>query len=237
MIATFLVLACIVVVTALVFSQEKQTPKREPSQTSRTTRSAKPLDTPECRTAVHEAGHTIAAWMCSAVNKMELMTVEHKDGGRVSYTIHSADTPNGLWCLLVILLSGIAAEISVYGRTRAAPASSDLIKSREIAAELVEKDCLIPPWKVPDRGRTLHFEDMYASPLSSSEAIVLKRAYHMAHAVLSSHEKAHQRVVSMLLTKKSVGEADVEVILGTRAFTRFVGIIRPTFVMPKSKRE
>ena len=193
------------------------------------------IATPECRMAVHEAGHAVAAWACTYVTEMTVATIETKTGGVVEYMIHSTEKPDGMWCELVITFAGVAAEAWVHGKASSMAAESDLLKVRALAKKLADH-AVSPPW-TPLDGSTPSFEKLYKNPLEDAELEVLKHGYRMArHVVRSSDHRFHHMVV-LLLTKKTVRESDVENVLGHRVFTKLSGLFsRPAFVVPKYRK-
>jgi len=186
-------------------------------------------DTPECRIAVHEAGHAVAAWSCTCVTGMIIATIETETGGVVEYTIHSSETPDGMWCLLTITLAGVAAETFVHGKAGTLSSETDLIKARKLAEQIAAKGWA-SPWKL--EGEVPKF-DIYDPPLKPQEVEVLQHSFRMAKHIVRAHDRQFHRMVVLLLTHKTVRESDVENVLGRRNFTKVMGLVRPTFIVPK----
>jgi len=197
------------------------------------------IDTPECRCAVHEAGHAVAAWSCVCVTRINVATIETDDGGLVEYMIHSTEKSDGMWCWLVIILSGIAAENFVHGKARSTSSYRDFERALGVAKQLAVQGTS-PPWK-PLTGSVIPFARIYASSLDPKEIEVLEQGYQMARYVVRSHGHRFHRIAALLLTHKTVREVDVEKVLGRRHFTVLAGLlsnpfgIRPSFVIPKSR--
>ena len=215
----------------IIYWKSMSKPELQPEPVS--TEQAKAfIDTTECRMAVHEAGHAVAAWACTYVTEMTVASIETKTGGVVEYVIHSTEKPDGMWCALVITFAGVAAEAFVHGKASSMAAESDLLKARALAKKLVDR-AVPPPW-TPLEGSTPAFEKLYKNPLEAAEIEVLKHGYRMAR---HSGQQFH-RMVMMLLTKKTMRESDVENVLGGRTFTKFSGLFfRPAFVVPKHPRK
>src|SRR5512135_1371612 len=57
------------------------------------------------RAAVHEAGHTVAAWCCTQVQDLRSVTIEHKEGGVTEFWAYTRETPESHWCDIVINLA------------------------------------------------------------------------------------------------------------------------------------
>jgi ATP-dependent Zn protease len=142
-----------------------------------------------------------------------------------------------VWCDIVIHLAGMAAEIAAYGRTRSGGCSSDLTRARNLARVLHAKGKTQPPWKILERKHTLSFDKIIVD-LDPQHGQILRDAYHMAHAILEAHGNKFYKVVSVLLTRKTASAADIESVLGPRAFVKVMGVpvaagwFKPTFILP-----
>lgn len=222
------VAACAIPVAMLwrrVFVADAETPPevRVPGAAS--------VDTQECRLAVHEAGHAVAAWCCTLVAEVTVATIEHKgkdwSGGLVNYSYYGTDWLEGRWCKLVIALAGVAAEAMVYSRWRTSGSEIDLAQALAIAEDLagVAGGKIDPPWRrlggneaagsAPDLARA------FKTKPSAAAAENLEEGYRMARRVLRSHGGAFFKVVSMLLAKKSTSKTDIEALLGKRYYATF----------------
>jgi len=163
------------------------------------------------RCAVHETGHALSAWCCTLVDSIESVTIERSDGGRVSYLHNSHVTPEDIWCSLVIILSGVAAEIIEYGVIRSAESESDLQKSLDFAKDLATRGSVKSPWGTKSREKTL----------------------------IEAHGTEFHKIISVLLSKKTIGQSDLEKVLGSRSFINIVrspislGIFKSGFVIPR----
>ncbi len=191
------------------------------------------IDMPEYRCAVHEAGYAVAAWSCTCVTKMNIATIETEDGGLVEYMIHSTDKSDGMWCWLVIILSGIAAENFVHGKARSTSSDRDFERALGVAQQLAAQGAS-PPW-TPLTGSVIPFAQIYKSSIDPKEIKVLEHGYRMARHVVRSHGHRFHRVAALLLTHKTVREVDVEKVLGRRHFTKLMGLMRPSFIVPKTR--
>jgi ATP-dependent Zn protease len=191
----------------------------------------------ENRAAVHEAGHTVAAWCCTQVHDLRSVTIELKEGGLTSFWSYDNDTPESRWCDIVINLAGLAAEIAAYGKFRGAECESDLNKARQQAKHLAAEGLLTPPWKAPKRRRKFSFDKVFHA-LDPNQARILAEAYDMAHQILEAYGNSFHRLVSMLLTRKTASATDLEAVLGPRAHVKLIGIpvavgwVKPNFILP-----
>ncbi len=189
------------------------------------------------RAAVHEAGHTVAAWCCTLVPSVDRVSIETATGGVTEYTHYDEDSSEGIWCCIVINLAGLAAEISAWGKMRSGECESDLQKALKNAKKLVEDGSIKPPWKITPRSSSLKFEKIFQE-LDEVHGQILSDGYHMAHAILEAHGNRFHKVVSILLTKKTVKSEDLEPVLGKRTFIKIAGLTsaagwaRPTFIFP-----
>lgn len=188
------------------------------------------LDTQECRTAVHESGHAIAAWSCSIVHNVSMTTIEAAHGGSVKFSMSLVKTDDAAWCMLVISLAGMAAEAMVYPKSHARAAQNDLVAARKLSRQLAGST---PPWPSTSLFQVMPFDRMYKEPLSPAELLVLNHGYRMAKHVLKAHGGTFYKLIALLLKQRSASEEDVKKLLGGRAFVRIVGMMRPTFVLPK----
>jgi len=171
-------------------------------------------ETRETKTAIHEAGHTIAAWFCTFIDDVKSARIE-ANGGEVRHS-SSAFGADFTWCRMVIALAGVAAEAKVYKRWRSGEAKEDLMRVREFATKVVGTK---PPWGVlfaPPQG----FESVYKSPLSSDESHVIRSAYAMARLLLDKHEIRLYRCAGLLLHRRKITSSDLTAALGSRGFLR-----------------
>jgi len=186
------------------------------------------VDTQECRLAVHEAGHAVAAWCCTLVSDVTVVTIEAKakdlgaglESGLVNYSYYAIDWADGRWCKLVIALSGVCAEAMVYSRWRTTGSERDLAQALQMAESLADGSS--PPWQrlgvtsgaVPNLARAFKVKP------TAAVAENLEEGYRMARRVLRSHGGAFFKVVSALLAKKSTSRADLEAALGGRYYAK-----------------
>ncbi len=188
------------------------------------------IDTQECRLAVHEAGHAVAAWCCTLVAEVSFATIEHKnkewEGGLVGYKFYGLDWMEDRWCKMVIVLSGVAAEAMVYSRWRTTGSEDDLTRALKFAESIaLAKNPVDPPWQrlsegeaagsVPDLARA------FKTKPSTAAIANLEEGFRMSRRVLRSHGSSFFKVVSMLLAKKSTSQADIEALLGNRYYVTF----------------
>lgn len=187
-------------------------------------------DTPKVRTAVHEAGHALAAWRCSNVVEVRCVTIDGPSGGFVDYSAPPPRSADELWCQIVIILAGIAAELAVYRTTRSGPAERDLRFARRRARMLAALGKPAPPWTPRAKPPAQRFESLYEHPLSDDEAAVLRIGYDKARLLIRDSHAQHSRLVALLLHQRTLDHAAMRVLFGSRAWVRLIGIVRPRFL-------
>jgi ATP-dependent Zn protease len=176
---------------------------------------------------VHEAGHVLAAWLCSHTYDIGA-TVVDPQGGRATYSIsgHDRDASSIAWASLVIDLAGVAAEIVVFGRFRTGTVYGDLSSARVHARGIgpVEVDRLPPPYRP-----VLPFTLMYSPVLTDDEERVLGAAYQQAKGLVTSNAQRFYRLVALLMTFRTATEAQIGIALGSRIpvlLLRRIGLFR-----------
>lgn len=167
----------------------------------------------DSRTAIHEAGHVVAAWYCHSVEDVTSAYI-NEDGGRVKYATHGDVA--AVWCQATVALAGIAAEARVYKRWRSGEMRSDLARARTLVGAVAGEP---PPWPETETP-VLPFETAYEPALTPEEARSVRRAYAMARRVVAAHEARLYRVAGLLLHRRTIGSADLALALGSRAFIR-----------------
>ena len=213
------------------------------------------IDTPECRLAVHEAGHAVAGWCCTLVGEVTVATIEDKSGGFVRHSYYAIGGPEAEWCEMVISLAGIAAEAMVYSRWRTAGSEGDLSRALALAKSIDARGQESLPW---DRlgfaaGPVPDFTKMFKAELPTAVLENLEEGYRMTRQVLRSHGSRFFKMVTLLLTKRAVTRFDMERALGKRHFetliavgTRLESVInqngkperfKPRFVLPLRRRK
>lgn len=194
-------------------------------------------DTVECRHAVHEAGHAVAAWCCTHVGEVTLASIEAEDGAFIEYTTLKAQEPAVAWHMLVIHLAGVAAEAMVYTRSGDRTHATDDFKRAIERVHMIGSHPL--PWTDP-RGPSIDFRKIYVNPVPSDEHIrTLEAGYRMARHVVRRHRGDYYRLVSMLLTKRTASQADIARVLGRRILPQLLHpfglVLEPKFVLPRRR--
>jgi ATP-dependent Zn protease len=189
---------------------------------------AKILHNQEVIAAVHESGHAITAWYCTAVDDVHTVSIDSgiKAGnGHTRYVIWNVDSDSVKWCDIVIVLAGLAAEIKEYKTFNSAGSSSDLMRARDLAASLKNKK---PPLGELD-GKSPPFKKIIKN-LSDTEALVLSKAYVKAKEVILNHEKEYNRLICALIAKSLMNKSELIDVLGSRNNMKRWSLIRYMFL-------
>jgi hypothetical protein len=216
------------------------------------------------KTAVHEAGHLIAAWYCTEVALVEYVTIaaDKERLGHLRYQLTSH--PRSHHCRAVSAMAGLAAELLIYRTMRAGPCRSDLLEAR--------MDLREPwPWREDERRETrdqstegekerrsegektereersqkrlrrglLPFEKIFVVPPSENEFETLSQAYGLAKRLLVHYHREHETVTMALLRETTLDTKQLERVLGKRGFLwRFWRrLLDPGFILPSDQRE
>ena len=211
--------------TLLVQFWREKTGKLKPAPVEMPVEPAKPFSrTHETQAAIHEAGHTIAAWFCAFVADVKSVHIAVSTHGGASGETHyqgDLSAHRAQWCYVVIALAGIAAEAKVFKRWHAGKASTDLLRARELATSVVGTKA---PWKALDAPEQ-RFELAYEPALTAGEVQTLRQAYVMARLLLDKHEVRFYRCAGLLLHRRKVSSTDLTAALGSRSFTKLAAML------------
>lgn len=178
--------------------------------------------------AIHEAGHAVTSWACTMVAHVRRVSIDNDrfegiDPEWRAYTLRTdyrltSSEADRTWCELVIHLGGIAAVARVRGRVSTAPFRIDLQHARECARKILSLGSADPPWhRLGAFDKRLPFDAMFAD-LSEGERTVIERGYFKARAVLGQHQVRLSKLISALLTRRTLREVDIDAVLGPRTF-------------------
>ncbi|HVI40088.1 MAG TPA: hypothetical protein VM577_05470 [Anaerovoracaceae bacterium] len=185
-------------------------------------------DTDEFRVAVHEAGHAVAAWFCTAVARVNEVTIESPTGGHVKYEYHHSRFKENDWCNLVICLAGMAGEAVIYKRVRSGPASKDLAEARQMVAHIINAGWQDPPWEVEESSMPFH--KMFKDPLSETENRILQQAFQYSKELIWSKIKVHHQFVVLLLKDRTLNRDELIDHFGDREFSFLGNCFRACFM-------
>ena len=173
----------------------------------------------ETQTAVHEAGHVIVAYCCSAVKNIVSVSIvpdlNKKDSGITHIEFNSP--PN--WCDVIIALSGMVGEIITYGTCSYGAIEKDLIMAKRITKKLLLRK--VPfTFDVP-ASQSVKFIGAFED-VEPEEAMMLEISYRMArHIIVSQQDKFH-RLIALLLHHKICNESQLSSVLGSRIHLKLI---------------
>lgn len=184
------------------------------------------------RVAVHEAGHAVAAWFCTAIAAVDRVTIDPAPaaalglgtnditGGHVAHRMARLD--NWRWCAAVVDLAGFAAEAMVFDSVQTLPSARDLTDARDNV-----RACggLSYPWPTPDVSGP-EFASYFVEPPSTAEVAGLAKAYYTArHVVLATHGSDLRRLANALRRRRYITEPGLVGLLGSRKMLHTIGLL------------
>ena len=187
-------------------------------------------DTLVAHLAVHETGHLVVLWACTATEAIGPIWIDPNatTPGAVAGTVvagvvttepdlGSAEDSACLWCHLVVLLAGVASEALVFGGV--VGQRGDVERALVVAETLVAKG-FEPP-------RTV-----WSGSIGSVESplVLVEAAFLQAWSLIEKCGPRFDEVVRLLLEKGSLEESDLTPILGERLSTKALGKSESTFV-------
>jgi ATP-dependent Zn protease len=169
---------------------------------------------------VHEAGHTLLAWHCTAVADVLLVNVRANASGGPGGFVRNAwmtagPQPATNWCRLVVALGGFAAEMMVMQRASSGPSREDLLEAAALCRAIVRAGGAEPPWPAP-REREIAFERAFAEEMSGAELAVMRAGYATARDLLARRAESLTRLVVFLLRKPVARGDELAEVLGHR---------------------
>lgn len=183
------------------------------------------------KTAYHEAGHALIAWLCEGADRVHKVTVIPR--GRalgVTQTLPEEDKMNiaesELKVRLAFMLGGRAAEKLVYDE-HSAGAENDLERATSLARRMVTKwgmsDTLGPvSYKLSDEdpflGREMHqqrqFSEATMEKIDAEVASILHNASRHALEILTEHRDKLEKLTVALTEEEELGEKQITELVG-----------------------
>jgi len=173
------------------------------------------------RTAAHEAGHAIVAWLSPFVGEIELVeidTVWPWTSGRIKYSWNGRfpPIPAKLWDQMALKLAGMAGEIAGANRAASRGNCPDFNGALRIAEQLSrggpENGC---PWDILDQPGRIDFEKVFGC--SEQRLIdILNLGYRRARLLIQDNRPTFDKLRRRLFWKKRLSGADLAAILGSR---------------------
>lgn len=160
------------------------------------------------KVAIHEAGHLITAWKCTAIHSIQSVKLD-KYEGCVSYIAYIKKDDNKYnWCSLVISLAGMAAEVIYLKKIRTGPCAADLINARIVVAELIKGN--FEPEEID--GPSLKFDNMFVKQLTEQELKIFRAGFAKAKDIILA-EPNFLYYANRLCEKSFWDEEDVKQLL------------------------
>ncbi len=202
------------------------------------------------KTAYHEAGHALIAWLTRGNDRVHKVTVIPR--GRalgVTQTLPEEDRMNvcehELGDRLAFILGGRAAEKLVYDEFSAG-AENDLERGTQMARRMVTKwgmsDRLGPvSYKLSDDdpflGREIHqqrqFSEHTLQIIDEEVAEILHASSDRALELLSKNRDKLDALASALVEKEEISESDIRELIGPPAQDHDVKRKKPTTIAPE----
>lgn len=182
----------------------------------------------ERRTAIHEAGHALTAWMLPPVQRVLKISITPR-GHAMGYTqragteFHEYQTNGTLFAEMVVMLGGRAAEEVILGDPSAG-AMDDLQRATDAAMKQMlafglssHVGMLSYNHEYTQAGRDFTVFSNTAQHRAEEEAQRLVAAAHqMAVELVTANKDKMKLMESALVEKKELSTADIEAIWGPR---------------------
>jgi cell division protease FtsH len=189
------------------------------------------------KTAYHEAGHTILAWVLPGAHRVHKVTIVPR--GQTLGTTHMMPSEERMSMAeselrdqLVVLLAGRAAELLVYGEGTVG-AQNDLERATSIARRMVTSwgmsNELGPvSFKLSDDdpflGREMHqqrqFSEHTMERIDEEIGRILREAADRANKVLTDNRGKLEELSKKLIEKEELDDEDITLVLGPSIQTR-----------------
>jgi len=191
------------------------------------------------RTAYHEAGHALAAWLEPKADPLWKISIlpRVRTGGVTMYEVDEERVDasrSELMAQLVAALGGRAADRLIYGETMTG-ASGDLRQATRMARQMVTQfgmsERLGPvAYRAGEDhvflGKELHdardFSDGTARLIDEEVQRILREAEERAYRLLADHREQLELLTMALLEREELDRDDVERLLGPRSTKREV---------------
>lgn len=174
---------------------------------------------------IHEAGHFVTAYYCTAVSKINAVNLTSTKG-IVELTIN--DSPE---CYLVILMAGMAAESIKLKKFRSGVAKTDLEKALEIAEYCdLEKLNSIYYRKASSR---IAFEKAFSDANQHvvdrarlHDIAAIKLGFEIAKAIIEDKSSFFNKTIGVFNTKTDFTAGNIEYLFGHRGAIKIIRIIQ-----------
>eukprot|EP00796_Vickermania_ingenoplastis_P012561 gene12561-8609_t len=185
-------------------------------------------DTARRRTAIHEAGHTLTAWMLPVIQPVLKVSITPRGSAlgvtqRAGSEHHEYQTNATLFADLVVMMGGRAAEEVLLGNVSAG-AVDDLQRATGMALQQMMAFGMSanvgllayhPEYTGAGRDFTV-FSDEAQNRAEMEARRLLDAAYETATGMVKTHREKMEVLVERLLEKSELRTEDIEALWGTR---------------------
>jgi cell division protease FtsH len=181
--------------------------------------------------AYHEMGHALVALMCKRCDPVHKVSIIPRGVGALGYTMQRPIedrflmTSEELEEKMAVLLGGRAAERLVFGHSSTG-AADDLAKVTDIARSMVTRYAMVPELghvsyesessaflgEDATPFRTRNYSDDTAREIDTAVRGIVQGAFDKALAILSEERDALESGARQLLTKETLGEAELQAL-------------------------
>ncbi len=205
------------------------------------------------KTAYHEAGHTILAWVLPGANRVHKVTIVPR-GQTLGTTqmLPSEDrmsmAESELRDQLVVLLAGRAAELLIYGEGTVG-AQNDLERATAIARRMVtswgmSKQIGPVAFKMSDDdpflGREMHQQRLFSEHtmerIDEEIGRILREAAERANKVLTDNRDKLEKLSAKLVEKEELDDEDITLVLGPSVQSRTGAPDRQPVEVPRASQ-
>lgn len=170
------------------------------------------------RTAAHEAGHVLAAWLSWAVASVEGTVFIPGDTElvvEVKRTFREPLQPIQLWEALVISSAGMAGEVVTHQTFRTRNSNVDIRGMRTQMEQLAKwfGAAPKPPWPEPSAHEAPPFETYFRDGLPDGWGGIMRSAYRRAKDLILSNRGAFERLRTAMLVNIELSTAEIEAAL------------------------
>ena len=170
------------------------------------------------RTAAHESGHILPAWLSWAVATVDgtvFIPGDTESRVEVKKTYRKPYHPIQLWEALVISSGGMAGEVVTHVTFNTRNSRVD-INAMRVQTEQILKHFgsgAKPPWPKPADHKAPPFERYFDGGLPDGWSDLMRSAYRRAKDLILLHRGAFERLRTAMLVKIELTTAEIEAAL------------------------
>lgn len=203
------------------------------------------------KTAYHEAGHTILAWVLPGAHRVHKVTIVPRGQTLGTTQMMPVDermsmSESELRDQLVVLLAGRAAELIIYNEGTVG-AQNDLERATAIARRMVtswgmSKQLGPVAFKMTDDdpflGREMHqqrqFSEHTMERIDEEIGRILREAAERANKVLTDNREKLEKLSAKLIEKEELDDEDITLVLGPSIQSRSGSTDREAVEVPRA---